>query len=302
MYVKKYNQEKIKTIFYTNDQIIKEYWFNITSTIKEIFNYFEKHIKEEGYSLKKNYKIFGKKINELFTISELIKKEKNDTIIDGEIWIEVEEDTYFDDEGDEMFYTILQPKTNPFELIEYSSIKSRIKIIECPQDIVFESNLNKFNKASAFCNSVNSLYISGGEISGKAINNFWIINKNNYKIKKRKLPVNKKYHSMLYISDNFIFIVGGDTLNTLIYDIANEEFINWANMNKNNFQPGLLISGDYVYSFTALNDINKNNNYFEKTNLTSKNPKWEIVYPKYENNVKLNSYFFVISKFYDGNI
>ena len=302
MYVKKYNQEKIKTIFYTNEQIIKEYWFNITSTIKEIFNYFEKHIKEEGYSLKKNYKIFGKKINELFTISELIKKEKNDTIIDGEIWIEVEEDTYFDDEGDEMFYTILQPKINPFELIEYSSIKSRIKIIECPQDILFESNLNKFNKASAFCNSVNSLYISGGEISGKAINNFWIINKNNYKIKKRKLPVNKKYHSMLYISDNFIFIVGGDTLNTLIYDIANEEFINWANMNKNNFQPGLLISGDYVYSFTALNDINKNNNYFEKTNLTSKNPKWEIVYPKYENNVKLNSYFFGISKFYDGNI
>ena len=63
-------------------------------------------------------------------------------------------------------------------------------------------------------------------------------------------------------------------------------------MNKNNFQPGLLISGDYVYSCTALNDINKNNNYFEKTNLTSKNPKWEIVYPKYENNVKLNSYFF----------
>ena len=302
MYVKKYNQEKIKTIFYTNEQIIKENWLNITSTIKEIFNYFEKHIKEEGYSLKKNYKIFGKKINELFTISELIKKEKNDTIIDGEIWIEVEEDTYFDDEGDEMFYTILQPKINPFELIEYSSIKSRIKIIECPQDIVFESNLNKFNKASAFCNSVNSLYISGGEISGKAINNFWIINKNNYKIKKRKLPVNKKYHSMLYISDNFIFIVGGDTLNTLIYDIANEEFINWANMNKNNFQPGLLINGDYIYSFTALNDINKNNNYFEKTNLTSKNPKWEIVYPKYENNVKLNSYFFGISKFYDGNI
>ena len=302
MYVKKCNQEKIKTIFYTNDQIIKEYWFNITSTIKEIFNYFEKHIKEEGYSLKKNYKIFGKKINELFTISELIKKEKNDTIIDGEIWIEVEEDTYFDDECDEMFYTILQPKINPFELIEYSSIKSRIKIIECPQDILFESNLNKFNKASAFCNSVNSLYISGGEISGKAINNFWIINKNNYKIKKRKLPINKKYHSMLYISDNFIFIVGGDTLNTLIYDIANEEFINWANMNKNNFQPGLLINGDYVYSFTALNDINKNNNYFEKTNLTSKNPKWEIVYPKYENNVKLNSYFFGISKFYDGNI
>ena len=302
MYVKKSNQEKIKTIFYTKEQIIKEYWFNITSTLKDIFNYFEKHIKEEGYSLKQNYKIFGKKINKFNTITELIKKEKNDTILDGEIWIEVEEDVYFDDENDEIYYSILQPKLSPFELIEYNSIKSRIKIIECPEEILFESDLDKFNKASAFCNSINSLYICGGEISGKGLNNFWIVNKNNYKIKQKKLPVSKKYHSMLYIPDNFIFVVGGDTLSTIIYDIENEEFINWAKMNKNNFQPGLLINGDYVYSFTALNDINKDNNYFEKTNLTSKDPKWEIIYPKYDSDIKFNSYFFGISKYYDGDI
>ena len=302
MYIKKTNQNKIKTIFYTKDQIIKEYWFKITSTIKDIFNYFENHIKDEGYSLKSSYKIFGKKINEYYTISELIKREKNDIVIDGEIWLEVEEDLIFDDDNDEIFYTILQPKVNPFELIEYNSLKSKIKIIQCNKDVIHTNHLSKFTKESAFCNSINSLYISGGEFYGKAINNFWIINKHNYKINKKYMPIYKKYHSMVYIPDNFIFIAGGDSLNTTIYDIENEEFINWANMNKKHFQPGLLIYGDYLYAFETLNDINEKNNYFEKTNLTSKNPKWEILYPKYDTRIKMNSSFFGISKFSEGNI
>ena len=60
MYVKKYHQEKIKTIFYTKDQIIKEYWFNIASTIKEIFNYVP-----SGYSdgfIKVDYEIKTQKM------------------------------------------------------------------------------------------------------------------------------------------------------------------------------------------------------------------------------------------------
>ena len=302
MYIKKNDQQKIKTIFYTNTQIIKEYWFNITSTIKDIFNYFEKHIKNEGYSLKSNYKIFGKKINELYTIADLIKKEKDDIVLEGEIWIEVKEEFYYDDENDEIFYTILQPKINPFELIEYNPLKRRIKIIQCPQDIILKSNLNKFSKESAFCNSINCLYISGGEVSDKAINNFWIINKNTYVISKKAMPIYKKYHSMLYIPDNYILIAGGDSLNTIIYDIENKEFIKWANMHKKHFQPGLFIYGDYVYAFSSLNDKINKNNFFEKTNLTSKKSKWEKIYPKFANNIKLDCHFFGISKYADGNI
>ena len=302
MYIKKSNQDKIKTIFYTKNQIIKEYWFKITSKIKDIFNYFENHIKDEGYCLKSNYKIFGKNINEDCTISDLMKKEKNDIVLEGEIWLEVEEEIFYDDDNDETFYTILQPKLNPFELIEYNALKSQIKVIKCPEDIYLYYKLNKFTKESAFCNSINTLYMSGGEISGRAINNFWIINKHNYKINKTTMPIFKKYHSMVYIPDNFIFITGGDSLNSTIYDIENQEFINWAYMNKKHFQPGLLINGDFLYAFSALNDININNNYFEKTNLTSKNPKWEIIYLKYDSSIKMNSYFFGISKFSNGNI
>ena len=302
MYIKKNDQQKIKTVFYTNTQIIKEYWFNITSTIKDIFNYFEKHIKHEGYSLKSNYKIFGKKINELYTIAELIKKQKDDIVLEGEIWIEAKEEVFFDDENDEIFYTILQPKINPFELIEYNPLKKRIKLIQCPEEIIVKSNLNKFSKESAFCNSINCLYISGGELSDKTINNFWIINKNTYVISKNSMPIFKKYHSMLYIPDNYILIAGGDSLNTIIYDIENKEFIKWASMNKKHFQPGLFIYGDYVYAFSSLNDKNNNNIFFEKTNLTSKKSKWEKVYPKFDNNIKLDCHFFGISKYSEGNI
>jgi hypothetical protein len=303
MYIKKNDQKKIKTIFYTKTQIIKEYWFKITSTLKDIFNYFEKHIKDEGYSLKPNYRIFSKKINEYCTISELIKKENNDMVLEGEIWIEVEEEIYFDDENDETFHTILQPKINPFELIEYNPIKSKINIIQCPKDIYNYCNLNKFTKESAFCNSSNSLYMSGGEISGRAHDFFWIINKNNYKITKKNMPITKKYHSMLYIPDNFIFVAGGDSLDTIIYDIENQEFIKWANMNKKHFQPGLYIYGDYIYAFSALKDKRESSNFFEKTNLTSKTPKWEKVFPKYDNNlIMFNNHFFGLSKCSDGNI
>ena len=165
MYIKKNDQKKIKTVFYTKDQIIKEYWFNITSTIKNIMTYFENHIKEEGYSLKSEYKVFGKKIQEYYTISELIKKDKSDSLIEGEIWIEVEENIFFDDEKDETFSIILQPKLNPFGLIEYNSLKQRLKLIEYPRDIFLYCNLNFFTKESAFCNSVDSLYMSGGEIN-----------------------------------------------------------------------------------------------------------------------------------------
>ena len=303
MYIKKKNnQNKIRTIFYTKDQIIKEYWFDITSTMRDIFNYFENHIKEGGYTLKSSYKIFGKKINEFYTISELIKKAKNDTVLEGELWLEVENEKYYDDDNDEKFYTIMQPKINPFEIIEYNSLKSKIKIIKFPKDLYLYFHFYKFSIESAFCNSINSLYMSGGEMEGKPVNNFWIINKNNYRINKKNMPISKKYHSMLYIPDNFILIAGGDTLNTTIFDIENEEFINWANMNKKHFQPALLIFGDYVYAFSALNNLRENSNYFEKTNLTSKNPKWEIIYPKFDSNIKMNSNFFGISKFCDEKI
>ena len=307
MYIKKNkdNKQNIKVVFYTESQIIKELEFKTNSSLKEIFDYFRNNIRDDGYSLKSNYKMFNKKINEYDTISKLIEiDEKNDILLEGEIWIEVERNLMLDDASDEVFRTILQPKLNPFELIEYNPSKSKIKLIECSQDFILFHSLNKFTKESAFCNSNNSLFISGGEVLGKAISNFWIINKNDYKIIKLVMPYEKKYHSMLYIPDNFIFIAGGNSLESFLYDIERKVFINWANMNKKHFQPALFLYGDYVYAFSALNNDEQNENYFERTNLTSKTPKWEKIFPKFVNVDKnqLVNHFFALSKSINGDL
>jgi len=307
MFIKKNKTDiqNINVVFYTKTEIIKEIRFKANSSLREIFDYFRKNIRNEGYSLKPNYKIFSKKVNEYETIPNILKMDKNDVIIEGEIWIEVEENLFLDDENDEVFKKILQPKINPFELIEYSPLKSKIKFIECSKDFILFHSLNKFTKESAFCNSTNSLFISGGEMAGKAINNFWIINKNDYKITKTIMPIEKKYHSMVYIPDSFILIAGGNSLETLIYDIEKQVFIRWANMNRKHFQPALINYGDYVYAFSALNNNDLNKNYFERTNLTSNTPRWEKIFPDFDrsvNTIKLVNHFFAISKSTNGNI
>jgi len=309
MYMKKIKniKQNIKVVFYTKTKIIKETEFKPNSSIKEIFDYFRNNIRNDGYSLKSNYKMFNKKIEERDTISKLIEKdEKNDILLEGEVWIEVEKSLFLDDANDEIFKTILQPKLNPFEFIEYNPSKSKIKFIECAQDFILFHSLNKFTKESAFCNSNKSLFISGGEMAGKAINNFWIIDKSDYKIIKLVMPFEKKYHSMLYIPDNFIFVAGGNSLDSFLYDIERQIFITWAKMNKKHFQPALFLYGDYVYAFSALNSDEQNENeiFFERTNLTSKNPKWEKIFPKFENvdKNKLVNQFFAVSKSINGNI
>ena len=275
----KNKNSKIKIIFNTNEGTnIGEKLFDINTKLKDIFTFFEYNFSDKGFTLKTNYKFLNKKINQNNTINDLLNTENYS--INSEIYIEVEQN--LNKENEEIYNTILFPKLNPFELIEYNTLENKIRYIKCPGQTVNFCSLYKFSKESAFCNSENDLFMSGGLYNGKTLNYFWIINKKNFQILKKTMPILKKYHSMLYIPDNFVLIAGGDTLSTYIYDIENRQFIRWASMNKKHFQPGLIISGDYAYAFSALYDKKEENNFFEKTDLTSKNPKWEKVFPTFD--------------------
>ena len=275
----KNKNSKIKIIFNTNEgTIIGEKLFDINTKLKDIFTFFEYNFSDKGYILKTNYKFLNKKINQNNTINDLLKTENYS--INSEIYIEIAQN--LNKENEEIYNTILFPKLNPFELIEYNTLENKIRYIKCPGQTVNFCSLYKFSKESAFCNSENDLFMSGGLYNGKTLNYFWIINKKNFQILNKTMPILKKYHSMLYIPDNFVLIAGGDTLSTYIYDIENRQFIRWASMNKKHFQPGLIISGDYAYAFSALYDKKEENNFFEKTDLTSKNPKWEKVFPIFD--------------------
>ena len=275
----KNKNSKIKIIFNNNEgTIIGEKLFDINTKLKDIFTFFEYNFSDKGFTLKTNYKFLNKKINQNNTINDLLNTENYS--INSEIYIEVEQN--LNKENEEIYNTILFPKLNPFELIEYNTLENKIRYIKCPGQTVNFCSLYKFSKESAFCNSENDLFMSGGLYNGKTLNYFWIINKKNFQILKKAMPILKKYHSMLYIPDNFVLIAGGDTLSTYIYDIENKQFIRWASMNKKHFQPGLIISGDYAFAFSALYDKKEENNFFEKTDLTSKNPKWEKVFPIFD--------------------
>ena len=67
-----------------------------------------------------------------------------------------------------------------------------------PDNIENEYELEKFNICSAYCNSPNSLFISGGRFNEEKIDNFWIIDNTFFSIKKSSMILPKINHTMIY--------------------------------------------------------------------------------------------------------
>ena len=297
------NQNEIKVIYYTDSSIIGEKIFNPNISLSEIFAYFQNNLKTTETHIKSNYSLNGKDvINKSTSISDLINKNKNikpNNSNQIELKIEVEE--YYDLDGreDEAFDKILIPSTKqPFQLIIYQPLDNSIEIKNFPENILLKYNLNKFDESSAYLNIKNYLFLSNNEI-------LCMMDKNNFETKKYKMPIIKKNHSMLYIPDNFIFFAGGNSLETFFFDIEKSEFIQWGKMNTRTQKPALFLYGDYIYSFNSFNDNNLNNNYFERTNITSKNNRWEKIFPEYDGNIEVGEYIsssYGVSKASKGNI
>ena len=146
-YINKTPNSKIKIIFNTNDgSIIGENYFDINTKLKNVFNYFEINFSNKGSKLKTDYKLFSKKINPNNTIYDLLISKSNSKNIlnNSEIYIEVSENINI--ENEEIYNTILFPKLNPFELIEYNSLNNKLKYIKCPGQTINFSSLYKFSK------------------------------------------------------------------------------------------------------------------------------------------------------------
>ena len=99
---------------------------------------------------------------------------------------------------------------------------------------------------------------------------------------------------MIYIPNHLIFIAGGSNNKCFIYDIHKNRFLDWADLNDIYLKPPLLNMNNYIYCFSQLT---KEKNYFERTNISSKYPKWEKIYPKFNKNVNLlNKKIYFVSK------
>ena len=284
----------IKVIYFTKSGIIGKQMFSSEVTLGDILYYFNTNYKTDFLNIKKNYSYNEHILKKDDLIKDLVDypKEKQ-TII--EIKIEINEKEILDDESDPIISKIIKPKFYPFSLFVYSPKEGKIALEEYTSNIVKEFNLKKISSGSSYCNSPDSLFISGGGIYYKnSINDFWIINKEDYSIELKKMPRPKRDHSMIYIPNQSVLIAGGGDTKCYIFDIQKKIFFNWADLNQIRYKPALLNLNNYIYCFSQLT---KEKNYFERTNISSKYPNWEKIYPKFQRNVYLfNKKIFCVSK------
>ena len=100
---------------------------------------------------------------------------------------------------------------------------------------------------------------------------------------------------MIYIPNKYIFLVGGNNEKVLYFDINEKMIESWSDLNKRRLEPALIQINNYLYVF---DNVNKNENNFElnfeRTNLLSDKPNFELIEPNLDENIQGN----IIPKFF----
>ena len=185
-----------------------------------------------------------------------------------------------------------KPFNDPFEIYIFNIKEKNIKIQPYDTQIIEKFFLNEFNNIfSAYCNGNNKLYMSGGEKNNsEIINKLWIIDLFNKQIQETPLLSPKKYHSMIFIPDNYVFFIGGNDENTFYYDIKKSTFYDWSELNKKRIQPSLIRVSNYLYCFDSIKDEN-NDFTLEKTDLNNNDSEWILLKPKLDLSFQFPKFF-----------
>ena len=292
----KYKDLALKVIYYTKRRQLGSKIFFATSKFQEVLLYFEKNLKDPQTFLKSSYFLNGKQIFPNDILLYFCTVDPNLRLVEEDLFIEIEELEHIDDSSEPIFSKLLKPLINPFKLIMLNVKEGILQMVDFDKDKIKNFGFDCLvNNNYACCNSLDALYISFGK-------NLWIISNKNFALEKKEMPIAKEKHSMVYIvSNNTIFIAGGDNTDSFYYDINNKEFIPWGKMSGIQEKPALIQYGDFLYSF---NSFNPSGIYFERTKLTSLAKKWEKLIPQsgdQESGFFYNK-LFGVSKCSGGNI
>ena len=309
-----YNLPIITVKYYFDNDIIYQKTFSKNATFGDCVKDFEKSLEnnenEEDIS-KINYSFKNENIDPNKKIIDVVETEKNTVLLEIEIGLQIQnlntsnykksleklnnnlpssnnnlnqnlllknDNIQFNNKNNNNnnnIKNILSPTINPFKIINYSPKESKINLYNFDPKIINEYKLNDFNQSSACVNSPNNLYLSGGINSNKVpIKNFWIIDNNKLNVNLKELPLPKSNHSMIYIPNNYIFFVGGNNKFTFYYNIKNNTFSKWADLNEIQLRPALYFDEETNELFCMSNY--KDNFFIEKTNLTNF-PEWEKI-------------------------
>jgi len=231
-------------------------------------------------------------------IIELVPKNK-DILTEVELIIETDTLDLNTNQKEVSYYKILRPFDKPFRILCFSPIDNNISIKKFPYQTLSYFGLDNFScSKSSYCNTPFDLYISGGrgisELEGEGKNFFKI---NNMKISIEKLedlPLEKEYHSMIYIPPKYIYFIGGNNRATFYYDLINKSFTMWSPLKQNKKYPALiLVNNSVIYAFGSQKKLT-DTDFIEKTNIKKK-PKWEVVNVKISEPFSLRKFGAVLS-------
>lgn len=166
-----------------------------------------------------------------------------------------------------------------------------------------------YSESSAYCNGENRLYVSGGQENKQKLDTIYeidLLTKEAF-VPKTKLSHPRDFHSMIYIPNNYIFIVGGrGVLKVEYYSLAKKEVFPHSDLNEERIEPTLVVvNNTYLYAFTRFNYIEGTADTFERINLRTNQKKWEYVTPKFDFEVTdqiFTSYYFGVSYHSAGHL
>ena len=171
---------------------------------------------------------------------------------------------------------------------------------------------------TAYCNAKNCLYFSGGEkemsyeneeISEK-YDEFFCLDLAELKNNENQLILNqigklnepRTWHSMIYVPNKYIFIVGGSNTKLVeLYDIEQKKLTKDSKLNEIRCECTLcLVNNMYLYAFCGFIPKKDYNNSIERCNLFKENRSWEKIDTIERCKIKFNPSFFAIS-YYQNN-
>ena len=202
------------------------------------------------------------------------------------------------------------PDSSPFELRIFCS--ENMILTTATFNIEEYQELNTFSHFSAYCNGNNNIYISGGETEivkedGTTENIYlnWVVKINLSDGKLTKLePMHtpRIWHSMIYIPNKYVFIVGGNkTTSVEVINTETGEISEDSNLNEFHSEPSLcLVNSNWLYCFLGFkNDESQEfSKTIERCNLRLSKRTWE----SFNLNVQINIRFFTLSYYDDSSI
>ena len=197
-------------------------------------------------------------------------------------------------------------KPNTFGLFIFNKMNNSTLSFEYSTNIYFQ--LRTVNQFSAYCNALNKLYISGGELSNNQItDSFMSIDltqvQQNIFVPTQLCNLRKKryWHSMIFIPEKYIFIIGGpNEVDVELYDIEKNISVIDSRLNTDRCEPSLiLVNEKYIYTFFGFHLYESFINTIERCNINKRQRNWEMVNYKLSNTPNLAKAFFGVS--YVGN-